>query len=190
MGEGDPGSTPPTNGRIRRDDGTVTGGTSGHRPRWVAGLFSPPPPISSVTLLKARFPSRASSGLRAFTPRVLDLHGQDYVADKLLHVAVPLVAVVGWLLVGPRGWISSRVLVLSTIYPALYFVWTLVHGVIVDWYPYPFADVTLHGYAVVILNGLGVVALFGAFGFGALWLDGRLPALAANTARDEQSPAA
>jgi len=110
-----------------------------------------------------------------FLRPILDLHGQDYVADKLLHMAVPLVVVVGWLIFGPRGWMSSRVLALSAIYPALYFAWTLIHGAIVDWYPYPFTDVNVHGYGVVILNGLGVVALFGAFGLGALWLDGRLP---------------
>jgi len=120
-----------------------------------------------------------------FLRPLLDLHGQDYVADKLLHMAVPLVAVVGWLVFGPRGWLSSRVLVLSAIYPVLYFAWTLIHGAIVDWYPYPFTDVNLHGYGVVLLNGLGVVALFGAFGFGALWLDDRLPALSER----QESPA-
>jgi len=120
-----------------------------------------------------------------FLRPILDLHGQDYVADKLLHVAVPLVAVVGWLVFGPRGWLNSRVLVLSAIYPALYFAWTLIHGAIVDWYPYPFTDVNLHGYGVILLNGLGVVALFGAFGFGALWLDDRLPALSER----QESPA-
>jgi hypothetical protein len=33
---------------------------------------------------------------------LLHLHGADLVADKLLHLAVPLLAVVGWLVFGPR----------------------------------------------------------------------------------------
>ncbi|MBA3782368.1 MAG: Pr6Pr family membrane protein [Nocardioides sp.] len=34
---------------------------------------------------------------------LLDLSGGPWLADKLLHVAVPLVAVVAWLAVGPHG---------------------------------------------------------------------------------------
>src|SRR6188472_4268620 len=33
---------------------------------------------------------------------LLDLHGAGWAADKLLHMVVPLLAVVGWLLAGPR----------------------------------------------------------------------------------------
>ena len=33
---------------------------------------------------------------------LLDLQGASWAADKLLHMAVPLVAVVGWLVAGPR----------------------------------------------------------------------------------------
>lgn len=106
---------------------------------------------------------------------LLDLHGADYVADKLLHVVVPVLAVAVWLLVGPRGLVADRDLAPSAIYPTLYLVWTLAHGAARDWYPYPFVDVTLHGYAVVLLNALGVVALLIALSFGALELDRRLP---------------
>ncbi len=33
---------------------------------------------------------------------LLDLHGASWVADKLLHMVVPVLAVAGWLLAGPR----------------------------------------------------------------------------------------
>ncbi len=33
---------------------------------------------------------------------LLDLEGADYVADKLLHMAVPVLAVAGWAAFGPR----------------------------------------------------------------------------------------
>jgi hypothetical protein len=54
-------------------------------------------------------------------------------------------------------------------------LYTLVSGEIADWYPYPFTDVNEHGYPVVLLNGLGVVALFVVLSLGALWLDRKLP---------------
>lgn len=33
---------------------------------------------------------------------LLDLNGADLVADRLLHVVVPMFAMLGWLLFGPR----------------------------------------------------------------------------------------
>jgi hypothetical protein len=111
-----------------------------------------------------------------FLRPLLDLHGADLWADKLLHVAVPILAVLGWLIFGPRGRIRRQDLLPSAIFPALYFAYTLIHGATSDWYPYPFTDVNLHGYAVVILNGCGVIVLLAALSLGALWLDRRLPA--------------
>lgn len=105
---------------------------------------------------------------------LLDLHGADLLADKLLHVVVPLLAVVGWIAFGPRGQIGTSDLAPSAIYPVLYLAWTLAHGAISDWYPYPFIDVTEHGYVVVLLNALGVVFLLVAICLGALTLDRRL----------------
>lgn len=112
-----------------------------------------------------------------FLRPLLDLHGADYAADKLLHIVVPLLAVIGWLAFGPRGRVSRRELLPSVIYPAAYMVWTLVHGAASDWYPYPFTDVSEHGYAVVLLNACGVVALLVAISAAALWADRRLPGL-------------
>lgn len=110
-----------------------------------------------------------------FLRPLLDLHGADHLADKLLHVVVPLLAVVGWAVFGPRGRIRRGDLLPSAGYPALYMAWTLVHGAATSWYPYPFADVGEHGYAVVLRNACGVVALLVALSAAAMWTDGRLP---------------
>jgi hypothetical protein len=55
--------------------------------------------------------------------------------------------------------------------------YTLVRGAFVEWYPYPFIDVHLHGYAYVAGTSVGVAALL--LGLAALlaWLDPRLPGL-------------
>jgi hypothetical protein len=107
---------------------------------------------------------------------LLDLHGGDYVADKLLHVVVPLLAVAGWVAFGPHGRVRTDDLPWTAAYPAAYLVWTLVHGAATDWYPYPFVDVGDHGYPVVLVNSLGVVVLLVALSALLWWADRRLAA--------------
>ncbi len=106
---------------------------------------------------------------------LLDLSGADYVADKLLHVVVPLLAVVGWLVFGPRGKAERRLLLPSLIYPIGWLVYTLVRGALVEWYPYPFLDVDLHGYPRALLACVGVAVLLLALTQAAIVLDRRLP---------------
>lgn len=110
-----------------------------------------------------------------FLRPLLDLHGNDYVVDKLLHVVVPALALIGWLVFGPRGRVQRADLLPSGIYPALYMAWTLIHGAATVWYPYPFTDVTAHGYAVVLLNACGVIALLAVLSALMVTVDSRLP---------------
>ena len=110
-----------------------------------------------------------------FLRPLLDLEGADYVADKLLHIVVPVMALVGWLVFGPRGRVTAGDLAPSAIFPGLYMVYTLIRGEISEWYPYPFTDVNEHGYLVVLINALGVIALLVALSWGALKLDPKLP---------------
>jgi hypothetical protein len=108
---------------------------------------------------------------------LLDLHGAAHVSDVVLHTVSPLMAVFGWLVFGPRGLATTRAAVLTVIFPAAYLAVTLVRGPIVHWYPYPFVDVTTHGYLTVAFNCVIVAVLFLAVAFGATrvdrWLDGR-----------------
>ena len=106
---------------------------------------------------------------------LLDLHGASYVADRMLHLAVPLLAVLGWLFFGPRGRVDRRDVALSLIYPVAWLLWTLLHGAVSRWYPYPFVDVDRIGYLRVALNGLGVAALIVMLSLLALVADRRLP---------------
>ena len=109
-----------------------------------------------------------------FLRPLLDLHGSDWVADKLLHMVVPVLGVLGWLLFGPRGRVAWTDLGAFLVIPVVWLGYTLVRGEVVGWYPYPFIDVDEHGYGVVLLNCLGVAALMTAFFAGAVWLDRRL----------------
>lgn len=84
--------------------------------------------------------------------------GMDQVANLMLHYIGPPLFVFAWLIFGP--WLSLGVsdLPRALLWPVLWIAYTLVHGAITDWYPYPFIDVVTHGYAKVAVNILAVTA--------------------------------
>ncbi|MBB6626662.1 Pr6Pr family membrane protein [Nocardioides sp. KIGAM211] len=104
---------------------------------------------------------------------LLDLDGADYVADKLLHVAVPLLAVVGWVLLGPRPRASVRTAALALLWPLAWLAWTLAVGALSGWYPYPFLDPAEDGAGAVVVACLGITVLVVAFFGAALAVDRR-----------------
>jgi hypothetical protein len=106
---------------------------------------------------------------------LLHLNGLDLLADRLLHVVVPLLMVIGWLVFGPRRRIARRDLIAFLALPIGWLVYTLVRGAVVHWYPYPFIDVDQHGYGYVAGMCLLVAVLMLALAVGAKWLDERLP---------------
>jgi hypothetical protein len=112
-----------------------------------------------------------------------ELQGADKLADFILHTLSPIMAVLGWLVFGPRGQITPRIVKLSILFPAIYCAITLIRGPLVgDWYPYPFIDVAQYGYGRVALNCALVAVLFVGLAAGAYWLDSlltrRAPAMA------------
>ena len=91
---------------------------------------------------------------------LLHLQGADYVADKLLHVVVPLLAVVGWLVFGPRPRMTWPDSLRASVWPVAWLVVILAQGAVTGWYPYPFLDHRLHGWAHVGVVCLGIFALW------------------------------
>jgi uncharacterized membrane protein len=106
---------------------------------------------------------------------LLDLTGWSYLCDKLLHVAVPLLAVVAWLLFGPRPRVTLRDWLLALIWPAAWLAYTLVRGSVTGFYPYPVLNVQELGAASVLVASLGITGMFVVVSL-LLWLgDRRLP---------------
>jgi hypothetical protein len=101
------------------------------------------------------------------------LTGWWVVTDQLLHTVVPAMAILGWLLFGPRL-ASWKFALLSLAYPALWLVVTLIRGRLVAWYPYPFMDVSHLGYPRVLLNSLVIAVLFLVMAAAVTRVDGRL----------------
>lgn len=69
--------------------------------------------------------------------------------DFVVHKLLPIVLVADWVLDPPRRRLPLWVAAAWLSYPLAYVVYTLVRGPYVDWYPYPFLDVSLHGYGGV-----------------------------------------
>ena len=106
---------------------------------------------------------------------LLDLQGASWVADKMLHMVVPLLAVVGWLVAGPRPRAPWRDALTALVWPVGWLVWTLVVGALSGWYPYPFLDVGAEGAGSVAVTCVGVTVLFLALAGVLSWLDRRMP---------------
>jgi hypothetical protein len=119
---------------------------------------------------------------------LLALRGLDYLADKLLHVVVPLMALIGWILFGPRKRVDRRDLLTFLVVPVGWLAYTLIRGAMVGWYPYPFIDVAVHGYAAVGVTCLVIAALMVALATGALWLEPRLQQWEPNPALPQRPP--
>ncbi len=83
-----------------------------------------------------------------------DPTGWRLVSDALLHTIVPTLFVIDWLTRGGQGDTGRATAAKALIFPAIYGVWTLVHGALSGFYPYPFFDVGKHGYLSVIVTML------------------------------------
>lgn len=96
------------------------------------------------------------------------------LSDVLLHTGVPMVAVLAWMLVGPRPRLSWSTVGWAFLPPLVWIACTFTRGAVVAWYPYPFLDVTTIGYASVALNTAVVAAVFLVLGTAALTVESRL----------------
>lgn len=107
---------------------------------------------------------------------LLDLTGADWLADKMLHMAVPLLAFAGWCAFGPRPRIDGRAIAVAFGWPIAWLAITLVVGAATRWVPYPFLDFRVEGWAHVGVVCVGITALFAALIAGFRYADGRLAA--------------
>jgi hypothetical protein len=112
----------------------------------------------------------------------VSLHGWAVATDAVFHYVVPLMAVLGWLAFGPRPRADRRTVAWSLAWPVAWLGYTLLHGHVSAWYPYPFIDVIVHGYAIVAANSLLVTVVLAvmaaAFWLGDAYLPGGRPSRA------------
>lgn len=113
---------------------------------------------------------------------------------NLEHVVVPLLALVGWLLYGPRIPFSKKVLFGSLVIPAAWIVFTFINGLVPVvgqvndfFYPYPFVDVTVIGYGTALMNVALVMVMYFGLVAAVLGLDKVLPKQKAVPAQRESA---
>jgi hypothetical protein len=78
--------------------------------------------------------------------------GLEFFADQLLHYITPAMFAFDWLVFVRRGEIRWSTIATSLILPVLYGLWTLVHGALTGWYPYPFFNAARIGYPRTLAN--------------------------------------
>ena len=93
--------------------------------------------------------------------------------DEALHVAVPLLFVLFWLLFVPKGRLR-RVHPFHWLFPAVYLMYALLRGAYPGFYAYPFIDSRNLGYGRVFQNIAGLMVVFIATGFLFLFVDRKL----------------
>ncbi|MFE6282497.1 Pr6Pr family membrane protein [Streptomyces sp. NPDC057877] len=84
---------------------------------------------------------------------------QTTLADHLIHTALPLAALLDWLLLTPPARLHLRRASTWLLYPLAYLAFTITRGELLpanapDRYLYPFLDIAAHGYKSTLGNAL------------------------------------
>jgi hypothetical protein len=86
--------------------------------------------------------------------------GWNLVVDSTLHYAVPILTLTAWIGLFPKTSLTWSDPITWLAYPIGYSVYSLVRGAFEGWYPYFFLDVGNLGYSRVLVNIMGLGALF------------------------------
>lgn len=125
--------------------------------------------IGAVYLARSRKPTPKGDVLRGAATLYMTITGIVYITllsgedlglllpwvNILMHIIMPLAVVADWLYQPPLSKISLRQAAWWLAFPAVYLIYTLIRGAIVNWYPYPFLNPAKAG-------GYGGVAIYGA----------------------------
>jgi hypothetical protein len=90
--------------------------------------------------------------------------GWLFVADGMLHYVMPVVFVAYWLCFVPNRTLGFRHAALSLVFPLAYIAYTLWHGAVSGFYPYPFVDASKLTAAQFVRNAGVLTAAFAALG--------------------------
>ncbi|MGD9619332.1 MAG: Pr6Pr family membrane protein [Mycolicibacterium sp.] len=101
-------------------------------------------------------------------------HGFALFFNVLLHMVVPLFAVLGWLAWGPRIPFQWNYIWLSLLFAVWWIGVALIRGAIIHWYNYPFIDVNKLGYGRVALNTAAIAVAYVLILMAVLGVDEKL----------------
>lgn len=90
----------------------------------------------------------------------LNLQGHHLIVSEIFHTVVPVLFFFFWLFFVSPEKISFKVVWLWLVYPIIYIIYTLFHGLATEFYPYPFIDATQLGFEIALINGFFVLLSF------------------------------
>lgn len=85
--------------------------------------------------------------------------GLQKIVDELLHVVIPALFILFWLIFIPIEQLKWKNAFSWLIYPGVYMAYAIIHGAITKFYPYPFVDVNQLGYNKALLNAALVLLI-------------------------------
>jgi hypothetical protein len=92
-----------------------------------------------------------------FLAATWDPQGWPKVADVSLHYVTPIFYVAWWVLFAWHGKLKFGDIPLMLLPPAIWLVWTMLRGAVVNEYPYPILEAHKLGYGQVTINILAVL---------------------------------
>ena len=88
--------------------------------------------------------------------------GVQFLVNELLHSVIPVLFLIYWFLFSPKEKIKIKEVILWLLYPLFYLGFVLSRGLMSNFYPYPFLNISEIGIAQVLINSflITVVILF------------------------------
>lgn len=105
----------------------------------------------------------------------LNPEGWSKVSTTMVHIIAPILAVVLWLIFGPRIPLRIKYVGLSLLFGVWWLGLTLIRGSLTNWYPYGFINVDTKGMTSVIITCLAIVVFYVIIVLVILALDKVLP---------------
>ena len=84
--------------------------------------------------------------------------------NEVEHVWIPLFLLIDWLLATGRPRLGWQWLLAIVSFPLAWCAYTLLHGAVAAWYPYPFIDPSTSGWASVIAYIIGLAGFMVVLG--------------------------
>jgi len=100
--------------------------------------------------------------------KIWEPQGLQMVIDELLHTVNPLYFILFWFLFEDKLRVNWHQIPAWLIYPLLYLVYILGRGYFSGFYPYPFVNLEVLGFAEVALNSVVLLCVF--VGFSAMYI--------------------
>ncbi len=97
--------------------------------------------------------------------------GWDAISNFFTHTLVPALAVVGWLVFGPRRRFNKLTVELSLVIPIGWLIFTTIRGAVTHYYPYDFVNVNELGYTQVAITCMVIIAMFVALALATIPID-------------------